>query len=281
MNNNRNYSFDTLKCIMCFFVILTHLDFYGKNYINGIIDIAVPIFFMISGYFFYTNNIIKERSTIKKNLKNIFYLLLKSSLLYLLWRLFLIIISEYELNLKFLDITTCDNALGAHLWYLHAYIYMLLATLILSYFGFKLSSPKIIPFILIALHLFLGQSENTYYVKFILRVFCTAMAFWGYGIFCRKYLIPKSLYSSLIILGILLCICQNTIHFYTHHQGYSLGTIILALGIFPLFKDFTIKKSYISSIGMKHSMHIYIVHSIFIDILGFIEKKFPIIYQSV
>ena len=26
---------------------------------------------------------------------------------------------------------------------------------------------------------------------------------------------------------------------------------------------------------MKHSMHIYIVHSIFIDILGFIEKKVP------
>ena len=51
MNKERNYSFDTLKCIMCFFVILIHSSFYGKMYINGIIDIAVPIFFMISGFF--------------------------------------------------------------------------------------------------------------------------------------------------------------------------------------------------------------------------------------
>lgn len=282
MNNSiRNYSFDTLKCIMCFFVILIHSSFYGKMYINGIIDIAVPIFFMISGFFlpppYYIsdNQVITERRKLTKILKHIFLLIIGGSILYLLWRLFLVIISNYEIIFRASDIITCDNSLAAHFWYLHTYLYMLLFALIINYLGIRFSSIKVLPFILLVLHLLLGQCDNTYIIKFVLRVFCMALAFGSYGIFCRKYSIPKYFYLPLIIIGVILCACQNVYHFYSYNQGYSVGTIILSLGMFPLFKDLNLKQNILSDIGMKYSMHIYIVHWIFIDIIGFVGRKIP------
>lgn len=288
MNNERNYSFDTLKCIMCFFVILIHSSFWGRIYVNGIIYIAVPIFFMISGYFFtpspYSyisdNQGITERRKLSKILKHIFLLIIGGNILYLLWRLFLVLISNYEIEFRFSDIITCENSLAPHFWYLHTYLYMLLFVLIINYLGIRISSIKILPFILLALHLLLDQCDETYIMMFILRVFCIALAFWSYGIFCRKHSIHKYLYLSLILIGLILCICQNIFHFYSYNKGYSIGTIILSLGIFPLFKNLNIKQNILSDIGMKYSMHIYIVHWIFIDIMGFVVRKIPV-YNSI
>ncbi len=269
---------------MCFFVILIHSVFYGKNYVNGIIEIAVPVFLMVSGFFFIPyaqpnylsdSQPFNENKKLARDFKHIFYLLIGGSFLYLLWRLFLIIISNYEIGFRFSDIITCDNALAAHFWYLHAYLYMLLLALIINCLGFKFSSVRFLPFILIVLHIFLGQCDETYTIKFVIRVSCIALAFWSYGIFCRKYSISKYLSISLVILGIILCFGQSFLHFHHYNQGYSIGTIILSLGIFPLFKDLTIKQNFLSNIGMKYSMHIYIVHWIFIDILGFIGRKIP------
>lgn len=202
-------------------------------------------------------------------------LIIGGSILYLLWRLFLVIISNYEIVLRASDIITCDNSLAAHFWYLHTYWYMLLLALFINYLGISFSSIKVLPFILLVLHLLLDQCENTYIIKFILRVLCIALAFWSYGIYCRKYSIHKYLYLSLMLLGVILCICQNIFHFYSYNQGYSVGTIILSLGTFPLFKDLNLKQNILSDIGMKYTMHIYIVHWIFIDIMRFIGRKIP------
>lgn len=51
----RNYSFDTLKFICAIFVIFIHTPQpeLWNNYITPIIRCAVPIFFMISGYYTY------------------------------------------------------------------------------------------------------------------------------------------------------------------------------------------------------------------------------------
>ena len=49
--NIRQSSFDVLKCIAAFLVVIIH---YGPYCMSSISRIMVPLFFMITGYYFIT-----------------------------------------------------------------------------------------------------------------------------------------------------------------------------------------------------------------------------------
>ena len=67
----RNYSFDTLKLICAIFVIFAHTPQpqIWENHITPLLRCAVPIFFMISGYFTYGKYDIKH--TIHKRIRQL------------------------------------------------------------------------------------------------------------------------------------------------------------------------------------------------------------------
>ena len=65
----RNQALDILKIILAFMVVGIHGNFYGdinweiRNYLaNGIFRLAVPTFFLISGYFFFSKLHLSSRS---------------------------------------------------------------------------------------------------------------------------------------------------------------------------------------------------------------------------
>lgn len=81
----RNLSIDYLKVILAFFVIFLHLNFLGNSFnpinfifVNGLFRVGVPLFLLISGYFFYN---IKNFIQFKK-------WLFRVGLLYLIWMIF-------------------------------------------------------------------------------------------------------------------------------------------------------------------------------------------------
>ena len=70
MNKSRNIYLDLFKYVLCFFVICIHL--VGETYSHfPIYRLAVPMFFLISGYFAYTKNNEEQsaKTLIKRTLK--------------------------------------------------------------------------------------------------------------------------------------------------------------------------------------------------------------------
>lgn len=78
----RNLSIDILKIILAFFVVFLHMHILRGSYpvmsfvlVNGIFRMAVPVFLIITGYYFYY---VDDKDKLKKWLIRIF-------LLYLIW----------------------------------------------------------------------------------------------------------------------------------------------------------------------------------------------------
>lgn len=66
----RIYSIDSLRLIAAFLVVCIHTSGYiGKEYITTLARVAVPLFFMISGYFLYTPDRLEMNRRINKSLK--------------------------------------------------------------------------------------------------------------------------------------------------------------------------------------------------------------------
>ena len=72
----RQSSFDVLKCVAAFLVVAIH---YGPYWINPISRIAVPLFFMITGYYFVTFSAI---SKFRKHFRKILIMTISASLFY-------------------------------------------------------------------------------------------------------------------------------------------------------------------------------------------------------
>ena len=137
---NRVDNIDVLKAICAFGVVCIHVPFPGTigEYFTTLTRIAVPIFFMITGYF-YPN---VERSSGKiKQIKKILILMIKANLIYFLWNIVYAAIGQnIEFYLK--DTFTLKNLrdfllfnespLREHLWYLGAIFYVLVIAFVVD-----------------------------------------------------------------------------------------------------------------------------------------------------
>ena len=65
-------------------VICIHMTYYGKKYFEPLTRFAVPIFFMITGYFYST---IKQNNREWAQIRKTIVLFLYSNLLYLVWKI--------------------------------------------------------------------------------------------------------------------------------------------------------------------------------------------------
>ena len=135
----RNYSVDVLKFVCAVLVVILHTNFKFHDAILPLTRCAVPCFLMISGFLLYTEGkgIGKER--LMRNIKHIFHIILWSTLLFvalkegkaiLCGKFFLPSLSQW-----FNFIIFNDNIFGSHLWYLGAYLYVLVIMLLVNRFS--------------------------------------------------------------------------------------------------------------------------------------------------
>ncbi|MGO4707940.1 acyltransferase family protein [Chryseobacterium sp. 2TAF14] len=89
----RNLSIDVLKIILAFFVVFLHMNFLKESYpmtsfllVNGLFRIAVPVFLVITGFYFLH---IDDAKKLRK-------WLFRTFLLYAIWML--IYISHWKDN---------------------------------------------------------------------------------------------------------------------------------------------------------------------------------------
>ena len=298
---------DALKFICAFFVVCIHKRFPGMVglYIVAISRIAVPIYFMITGFFYKS-----EENQEKKQILKLLKIILFSSVLYFVWNFMLdiagfIVHGNTDSIFRVLDAFSKRSLLemflfnespfAGHLWYLNAVVYVFLCFFILK----KIKLVKILywitPLLLIVDLVFgkyslaiLGREFDYICVRNFLFVGIPYFAI-GHVIrhaYVQNKLKPrhgKYLLVAATVFSIMLCVIEKYILLALKIEAkrdHYISTTVLAIVVFILFltafSNENKKLKWISDIGRKNSLDIYIIHPMVMDVLSIISRKLRI-----
>ena len=274
----RNLTIDVLKIVLAFFVVFLHMNFLKETlptlsyvFVNGLFRIAVPVFLVITGFYFFHIDDIRK---LKKWLFRTFILYAIWMLLYIsYWKdsdqIFLTIIFGYH-----------------HLWYLIGTFF----SGILLYFLRKKSSGILI-FLAVTLfltgyfvqvlgnlHYFDKEQDAVLNMYLLYRNFLfVCFPFLTIGFLINKHKIDLSRYNNsyLLLIAVILFVLGEG--FFNYYWVSSENTDILFSLLFacPLvflyFKNIYIKTS--SKILANLSTAIYVVHPMIMKSIFYTEMQ--------
>ncbi len=298
----RNISFDVLKAICAFLVICIHTPFPGEigRYINALTRIAVPLFFMISGFLFCNAkyNQKDEKQYLLKQLKSIFRIIIIANVIYFLFYMVLSIVQGNHLlqyissviNIKSIVelLVFNESPFAIHLWYLNAYLYVIIIQLFLC------RHPKYNKWILAATPIFLLMDLifGKYSLVLLNREFpyilvrnwlCVGLPFFNIGTILRKLTLnnykkitPKVYFVLSIVFSMTTLFERFVLEYFGKNatRDQYISTIFLAISVF-LFCYYSVKNDTsstllkgLSKIGQDLSTDIYVYHPIVIAVFA-------------
>lgn len=270
----RNIALDILKLSMALMIVGLHAGFLGDitplgSYltVNGIFRIAVPIFFLINGFYFY--HVLLKNSHVNW-FKRVF-------ILHIFWTVFYSYFWLNNSDFSFIIVLLKNIIIGYyHLWYIPA---MFGAGFLLFLAKNRSSRFLIFSVLLTFLCGVLMQYISTYHLlegnildkilsyEFIYR----NLLFFAYPFFCLGYLINKhslhehasfKLIFIVTAIGILTLIAESYLNYYQSSRdgGFDiyLSLIVLCPFIFILFLKLNI--SHTSKKIALYSSSIYFIH---------------------
>lgn len=291
----RIYSIDTLKFIAAFLVVFIHapMDNFLKEYVLIITRVAVPIFFLISGFLY--ENKLNDKEKAKLSIKKLIKLLLFAYLIYIPFELFVYLSDGKSINDFFADLFSFNSIvfnlkIGFHLWYIRALIY-----LEIFYFFIKRKNSKIyyiiFPCVVYILSLvffkyslvFFGKTIPVEIYEPISKYLGTGYVFFTIGIFIKQYMnnMKKSKNFICILLIVFFTIMNFIEYILLEKFGKNvdacnyLNTFFLSISIFYFFisnPNFG-KDTFFETIGREHSLNIYIYHIIIMRAFNFCVSK--------
>lgn len=291
----RNNGLDILKCMCAFMIVCIHSPFPGEfgKYIVGVSRIAVPIFFMITG--FYYKEIVKknkEESQIKKIIKimiisNLIYLVLDFIKYTLSGELstFLIKVCSFKSLINFIAFN--ESPFYLHLWYIGALLYVLIVFKLLKIDN-NYKIIKILYFIVPILLLFdliLGKYSMLFIKKEIDYIYIRNFIFVGIPYFSIGYFLSnikiknnnKVFCFLCILIFIMTTILERKLlvdYGLNTTRDHYISTTFLAISTFIFFYNLNWNSVFLSKIGRVHSTNIYIIHPIIIFMLSKFFKMF-------
>lgn len=290
-------SIDDMKVIAAFLVICIHIPFPGTfgDVTSMLGRIAVPFFFIASG-FFANENLDKIKSSFLKLLK----LILLANLLYFVWYCFVTFITTENISSYFKSIFNLTNFLkviflnfspvSEHLWYLNAYLYVLIFYYIAVKYKIIEKLYWFIPILLLG-DLVLGAYSKLLFGVEIPYIIVRNFIFVGIPYFLLgDYLSKKGeqiihllkISNGKLALLILFTVVVNLferyalIHFNLHgvrEHYFSTTLLVLNVFIFLIKNNDLFKNHLLSDIGKKYSTYIYIVHMLVIDVYRVVLGK--------
>ncbi len=304
----RNNLIDVLKCIACFAVILLHFptkEFEERGVIlqNVIGRCAVPIFFMVSGYFASLKPIEKQgKGFLRGAFKMAVYYVVFETLLYLITAVirFSSDKSPAFVQLDFSAGSIKDFLLlntpfsSGHLWYILAYMYCLIIYAIAVNAKPLLKLIAILtPLLLIGYHalgrysvICFGRSLDYAYSRNFLFA---AVPMFTVGYYLNRIKRPvKSDLGMLILIGIsvFLLYCEglsfarnSSINSGRNNYFMNLVVAFLVTKLLTSTDKNTESDNPLAVIGRKYSLYIYIFQYVANDILKLIfqyTKKYPL-----
>lgn len=171
----RNYSFDVLKLFLSLLVVFIHIHVPWRDFILPLTRCAVPCFFMISGFFLYNMDKEKMRQRVGQGIRRMFNITLFATLLYMIPWILHYMQSPDMYQIDFIDLVNfvfwgipLFLPEGIHLWYLQAYLYVLITVYVLlrkSYFNRVLIIA--VPLIVYTSYLVEAYSANVCYRRYV------------------------------------------------------------------------------------------------------------------
>ena len=282
----REYSFDLLRVISMFMVIVVHVsNVYSRSYgiisnqsyiisliFNTISRISVPIFLMISGALLLDREFNKKKYI--ERIKKFLILIIVWDAIYLYWE-YIYLGNTYHPVWKLLI-----EPYRAHLWFLYTIIILYLLQPIMKWILDKSNlTVKItllsIWFIFSTLSLISSTIANVFTIFSYMGFFIIGKYLYE---FIKKYITPK--HNLLEITIIIICVTISIIlnyfssvkydRFYNLFFAYRTPFIILASIAFFALIITNYKKENISktlSILSEVSLGVYLIHGMFLDIV--------------
>lgn len=286
----RNRTLDMVKAISAYAVVLLHIHFPGTagTAANVLARFAVPVFFMISGYFCYRGDDTEFIRTGKK-IRHVLTLMMVAFPVCALWDLIQneicgasqrewleSLVSEEHICQFFLY--NNSSQIKWHLWFLPALLYCYLMFAAVSRFRLYRLAYVLIP-VLLFIHF--GMEEFSPYLGEHFRVMqFRNYLFTGFPFFMSGHLIHKNQEKleqwfagsrELFLYGMITAggICSLVEYRYFEKQELFLGSVFMAAGLFlfAIVKKDTKAPGFLDMIGQKHAFFIYLFHLCMADIL--------------
>ena len=284
-----NTTLHAIKTLACFSVVAIHIWLPGK--IGAVYQIiarfAVPMFFLISG--FYSYNI--SKSKILQRIKKIFRLTLISTFFYVaifiytLWKennlQFPFQTFSFTNILRFIFFNRISDLIGSlatPLWYLYAILYIY----IYLYFSSKrlLFRKQVIAILLLlAFIIEFMINDSIFYRNFLFM----GIPFFGIGIFLaqiKKRIINCQVINKLLILGIIIYPMLVFFEYYSLGNSFELYMssvlVSIVLMLFSIKLPNAIDIEILNEIGGKYTTFIYIIHQFVILLFTMLVSKFYI-----
>lgn len=281
--SSRQESFDTLKFFLAFMVVILHTGFTGIGAgITAFARIAVPLFFMITGYYLP----VMSDDKFRKHLIKIIYFTVFSTLFYTLISYVQSHVGSQisddwfaqTFSMKSILIWFLFNAsvVGFHLWYFYALLYVL----VIIYIARKLKKMnmlyKVVPFLFIGNYL-LSYFGIIYYRNFLF----TGLAYVLLGCLFRNYekklleVFNNSrtliwwLFTACVCLGIELIVYKLTGFIVGRDHYLFTFPMVAFIFILALRNPHYGSGSFFAFAGKKYSAYIYIMHVFVMHIMEY------------
>lgn len=274
----KNDCLNVWKGIAAFAVVLIHCTLPGVpgEIIKGIARFAVPLFFLISGYFAYG----REDAVLRRREIHILRLYEGAVAVYYLWAAIRYFLSQRTFAQMGAELfpdggrTVSDllffnrTAMAPHLWFMGALVYCYLFYRLLARKRLEERAYLLIP-VLLAANLLLGEGRGltgiAVPVRWIRSFWLTGFPFflWGSWFACRekqgRLQLHRGAGMALVAGGMLLSSVECL---WSGYDELYVGSILTAGGLFSLalaFADLG-KGSLLARIGERDSANIYLWH---------------------
>lgn len=285
----RNYSIDILKFACAIFIVFIHTDWRFHQEFLPVTRCAVPCFFIISGYLLFDHErggVTQER--LKRNIKHIGFITLWATLFYAFWEVMLYFNQNHAIwipsMMRLAKLVVLNVPLfGGHLWYLFAYLYVLVIIVFVNKYNkwkqlYLLTPLLLIPHVILLLS---GRELSLYLTRNFLFI---GLPYFAIGTMIKakvfKNIEKLKNYRTIFICAFILFSITSVLE---RHCLLSLGkcavrdhyisTTFSAICLFFTALSFNSRKSsWLSILGEKDSLYIYIFHPVFIFCLNTLFK---------
>lgn len=286
----RNCSIDTLKCLCAILIILLHVPSPYHDFILPVTRCAVPCFFMISGYFLYADDG-RMHERIVKGIKKLSVILLWSTTVFGFVKI-LFAYRQHDWNILSFEMVADfllfnQNPFGFHLWYITAYIYVLVVVWFIERYELWKIAFAVIPLLLLT-DLMFGKYSLLLWGREFPFIWLRNWLFVGLpyfllGAWIRKnWNSLKGIKSTLTITGggltsvisIIECNVLNGMHLNATRDHY-ISTTLLAVCVFLTALLLQQKEANVwSKIGERDSLYLYIFHPLLMILFATLSGKY-------
>ena len=275
--NNRNYSIDILKFVAAVMVVIVHAnDWVGHQVLMPLARSAVPCFFMISGYLLYSRGGI-GRERLVRNVRHIGVMCAWTFVLFAVVDL-IRMLSTHTLSMptakSLIYLFTFNQYpwfVGGHLWYLLAYMYVLVIMVAVDKYRLWRWLFASAPLLLVLYFVVqgMGRSDCTYR-NFLFE----GLPYFAVGAMVKhwnRHIISRSNRKLFAVATVFFLLSAYAESFITgefcikivRESYYSTPFLALFILLFALSTS-TTKPNWASRMGCDYSTYIYIFHTLFV-----------------